>query len=345
MSNWEEWCIVEAENGEVFPKLQRLEIRDCDRLVGIELSHNFPSLTELIIDGHNVAVSSLPATPVLRELRLGGRYEKLKLQDPFLPQTLKIIAIGTPGVKPNSIVIQNNKNVEFPLPDSLRRSSIEKVRIWNSCGSLDCFPLDFFSNLRNLLISRCENLESLTVTESSDDIIPLSRLFILDCPNFISFPRNGRLHAPNLTHLKLEGCQKLKKLPEQMSNLLPSLNSLMISNCPEVESFPEGGLPFNLSLLKVGCEKLKAFPEVDLLPNLAKLIVWKCKRLKALPEQCEKALHVPWSLLMYRLCSLCINWGYQDLDADFTTELFWTWLPIFLGFMASEILQDGNKCK
>ncbi|XP_048318915.2 putative disease resistance RPP13-like protein 1 [Ziziphus jujuba] len=312
MSNWEEWCIVDAEDVEVFPRLQRLKIRDCDRLVRIELSHNFPSLTELIIDGDEVVVSSLPRTPVLRELKLGC-CEKLKLQDLVLPQTLKSIAIGKRYLRDdiNSIEIQNCEKVEFPLHHSLR-SSIEIVEIRNSCGSLECFPLDFFPNLRKLIIEGCKNLESLTITKSSDDMIPLSELRIYECPNFISFPCNGRLHAPNLTHLSIRGCQKLKKLPEQMSNLLPSLNSLEISNCPEVESFPEGGLPFNLAQLTVGgCEKLKALPEqmcnllpslnsleifdcpeveesfaeVDLPPNLTQLTVGGCKRLKALPEQ------------------------------------------------------------
>ncbi|KAH7515272.1 hypothetical protein FEM48_Zijuj10G0009200 [Ziziphus jujuba var. spinosa] len=292
------------------------EFHNRDFLVLLQICIGFRGLKvlqdELIIDGDEVVVSSLPRTPVLRELKLGC-CEKLKLQDLVLPQTLKSIAIGKRYLRDdiNSIEIQNCEKVEFPLHHSLR-SSIEMVEIRNSCGSLECFPLDFFPNLRKLIIEGCKNLESLTITKSSDDMIPLSELRIYECPNFISFPCNGRLHAPNLTHLSIRGCQKLKKLPEQMSNLLPSLNSLEISNCPEVESFPEGGLPFNLAQLTVGgCEKLKALPEqmcnllpslnsleifdcpeveesfaeVDLPPNLTQLTVGGCKRLKALPEQ------------------------------------------------------------
>ncbi|KAH7515276.1 hypothetical protein FEM48_Zijuj10G0009600 [Ziziphus jujuba var. spinosa] len=199
ISNWGEWCIDEVKDGEVFPKLQQLEIRDCDRL---ELSHNFPSLTELIIDGDEVVISSFPRTPILCELRLGGWCEKLKLQDLFLPQTLETIAIGirywVVEIGPNLIAIRNCEKVEFPLHHSLR-SSIETVEIMNSCGSLECFPLDFFFNLRELIIEGCKNLESLMLTKSLDDIIPLSP--------------NGRLHAPNMTHLTIGGCQKLKKLP------------------------------------------------------------------------------------------------------------------------------------
>ncbi|KAM3302863.1 hypothetical protein P3S67_013893 [Capsicum chacoense] len=37
-----------------------------------------------------------------------------------------------------------------------------------------------------------------------------------------------------------------------MQELLPSLKELRLWNCPEIESFPDGGLPFNLHLLVIG---------------------------------------------------------------------------------------------
>ncbi|XP_015894127.3 putative disease resistance RPP13-like protein 1 [Ziziphus jujuba] len=215
ISNWGEWCIDEVKDGEVFPKLQQLEIRDCDRL---ELSHNFPSLTELIIDGDEVVISSFPRTPILCELRLGGWCEKLKLQDLFLPQTLETIAIGirywVVEIGPNLIAIRNCEKVEFPLHHSLR-SSIETVEIMNSCGSLECFPLDFFFNLRELIIEGCKNLESLMLTKSLDDIIPLS-------PNggivWESFPEEGLLPS-TLTELYILGIGSLKRLGEGLQQL------------------------------------------------------------------------------------------------------------------------------
>lgn len=52
-------------------------------------------------------------------------------------------------------------------------------------------------------------------------------------------------------------CEKLKSLPEHMKELLPSLKELKMYDCPEIESFPEGGLPFNLEVLKIwNCKKL-----------------------------------------------------------------------------------------
>ncbi|KAH0646398.1 hypothetical protein KY290_025999 [Solanum tuberosum] len=60
-----------------------------------------------------------------------------------------------------------------------------------------------------------------------------------------------------MTSLSIGYCEKLKWLPDHMQELLPSLNGLHLSNCPEIESFPQGGLPFNLQQLEIiNCKKL-----------------------------------------------------------------------------------------
>jgi hypothetical protein len=79
---------------------------------------------------------------------------------------------------------------------------------------------------------------------------------IIDCPNFVGFLREG-LAAPNMTYLGLINCEKMKSLPGHMNTLLPKLKCLCIRNCPEIDSFPEGGLPLNLGgLVIMHCEKL-----------------------------------------------------------------------------------------
>ncbi|PRQ56748.1 putative P-loop containing nucleoside triphosphate hydrolase, leucine-rich repeat domain, L [Rosa chinensis] len=83
------------------------------------------------------------------------------------------------------------------------------------------------------------------------------------CPNIVTFPY-GKLHASNLTKMKISECKKFSSLPEQMHSLLPSLQSLLIFDCPELESFPEGGLPSKLESLGIfRCKKL-----------IAKLVAW-----------------------------------------------------------------------
>nr|POE76955.1 putative disease resistance rpp13-like protein 1 [Quercus suber] len=111
-------------------------------------------------------------------------------------------------------------------------------------GVCDSMSLEFFPKLKYIIIYDCENFEYLTSLE------------IKNCPNFISFPSGG-LHAPILTKMKVESCNKLQSLPEGMHTLLPSLVTLELLDCPELESFPEGGLPSNLVKLEISsCNKL-----------------------------------------------------------------------------------------
>ncbi|KAH7515344.1 hypothetical protein FEM48_Zijuj10G0016600 [Ziziphus jujuba var. spinosa] len=227
---------------------------------------------------------SLPRTPALRELKLGvcenPRLEELpqtlesihigvnngleslieainKGQTFFLKEVhiQKCCSAVTllPECLPTTLTeleIKNCEKLEFPMQCSLKLSSIRRVTVMDSCDSLRFFPLDFFPNLIDLSITNCENLESLGVSSNGDGdgdgmLTSLSSIYICGCPNFVSFPE-GRLHAPNLVVLEVYRCKKLKKLPEQMRNLHPSLHTLKISDCPELELFPEGGLPPNL---------------------------------------------------------------------------------------------------
>ncbi|XVE81349.1 hypothetical protein DITRI_Ditri15bG0056600 [Diplodiscus trichospermus] len=57
-----------------------------------------------------------------------------------------------------------------------------------------------------------------------------------------------------------------------MHSLLPSLEGLCIYNCPEIKSFPEGGLPAKLKFLRIdGCDEL-----------IARRIEWGLHRLPSL---------------------------------------------------------------
>ena len=70
-------------------------------------------------------------------------------------------------------------------------------------------------------------------------------------------------------------------------SLLPKLQYLAISNCPEIESFPEGGIPPNLSTVFIfNCEKLLsglAWPSMGMLTDLS---VWgPCDGIKSFPKE------------------------------------------------------------
>lgn len=75
-----------------------------------------------------------------------------------------------------------------------------------------------------------------------------------------------------------------------MHIFLTSLKYLRIEDCPEVESFPEGGLPSNLNLISIlSCDKLIAScKEWDLqqLPSVRKLsISGKSEDVRSFPEE------------------------------------------------------------
>nr|XP_048318460.1 putative disease resistance protein At3g14460 isoform X1 [Ziziphus jujuba var. spinosa]XP_048318461.1 putative disease resistance protein At3g14460 isoform X1 [Ziziphus jujuba var. spinosa] len=313
LAAWEEWCSVGVDDGEIFPKLQELEIVACDRLRSVDWPVNLPCLTKLQIicpsSGSEVLVSSLPRTPAIRHLDL-GKCEQLEVRG--LPQTVETISVGgcrgveslmkalresqtcslqslcindcslpisfPTGCLPATLTqlrINNCEKLEFPMHHDSLKTSLQGVSISKSCGgSLIFFPLDFFPSLNYLCFEECENLESLIVSDGlpyQHGLICLSSLRIERCFKFISFP-NGGLHAPNLTHLTVRDCEKLKELPEQMAKLLPSLEVLWIADCPEVESFPEGGLPSNLCHLWIkNCSKL-----------IAQRSKWNLQKLQAL---------------------------------------------------------------
>ncbi|XP_048318955.2 putative disease resistance protein At3g14460 [Ziziphus jujuba] len=342
MSAWKEWSSIGVEDGEVFTKLKKLHINQCKKLRFVDWPDSLPCLTELEIEdyGSELALeSSLPRTPALDKLRLGV-CEKLRLEE--LPQTVESIHIGgnngleslieafnkgqtsflkklhirncrlaitlIPECLPATLTeleIIDCKKLEFPMQCSLKNSSIRRVQIWRSCDSLRFFPLDFAPNLISLSIWNCENLESLGVSSDGDGMLTsLSEIYIGGCPNFVSFPKGG-LRAPNLTTLRVEDCKKLKKLPEQMRNLLPFLNILGINNCPKLESLPEGGLPSNLDTLEVwNCPKL-----------IAQRMKWNLHAHQALKKftiggECEGGgveLFPEEGLLPSTLSSLCIG--------------------------------------
>ncbi|TKY63579.1 putative disease resistance protein [Spatholobus suberectus] len=90
-----------------------------------------------------------------------------------------------------------------------------------------------------------------------------------------------------------------------MSTLLPKLEYLTISKCPEIESFPGGGMPPNLRTLWIfNCEKLlrgPAWPSMDMLTNLH---VWgPCDGIKSFPKE---GLLPPFltSLYLYKFLNL-----------------------------------------
>nr|KYP45704.1 Putative disease resistance RPP13-like protein 1 [Cajanus cajan] len=180
----------------------------------------------------------------------------------------------------------------FPFLEFLEINDMPCWEVWSS------FESDAFSSLRRLYIRHCPKLRG----DLPNYLPALESLWISNCEQLVStLPM-----APILQDLEIfEHCNKLKSLPTQMSALLPKLGYIEISNCPEIESFPEGGMPPNLSTIWISnCEKLVsglAWPSMDMLTDL--IIHGPCDGMKSFPKEGLLPLSLT-SLSLYRFSSL-----------------------------------------
>ncbi|KAK4285217.1 hypothetical protein QN277_001944 [Acacia crassicarpa] len=264
MVNWEEWDCTNALSA--FPSLKELRIRNCPKLKET-LPQQLPSLGDLVIQDCPQLVALIPWAPTIRTLTLTN-CEKVQLE--CAPASLKVLRFGGPCTNASMLEkiehsINNNcieeveiydcPNLKFPL--SQQHDSLCKIWIKRSCGSLRSFPLDLFPALDLLSLHGCDNLEMIDVSEGCNHVpTSLTSLAINQCPNFISFSEGefSSLRECYLAHLG-----NLKSLPEPMNTFVPSLHTLEIWNCPQLEPFPEGSLPSKLRRLSiVNCPKLFA---------------------------------------------------------------------------------------
>ncbi|XP_057499462.1 putative disease resistance RPP13-like protein 1 [Actinidia eriantha] len=272
MSEWVDWQIF--GNGE-FSQLHELWITKCPKLVG-SLPKNIPSWVRLEIRECSVLMASLPRSCAARKLVLAGcdgvglgwqgvsSLVKLHISDlqclSELPPELcaltnleeltiascpNLLSFSFDGIPPTlkKLSINHCEKLVVPLSAEMERcyTSLENLELIR-CDTLTRLPLYFFPKLGTLFISYCKNFETLSIVDGHG--------------RMVSFPKVG-LPAPNLRRFVLFRCLKFKVLPEQMQTLLPSLESLKLLDCPEIESFPIGGLPSNLRELQISnCKKL-----------------------------------------------------------------------------------------
>ncbi|XP_057741798.1 putative disease resistance protein At3g14460 [Arachis stenosperma] len=228
------------------------------------------------------AMMSMNHLSCLQEIHIIGYSSHVSFPGNCFPKSLQ------------KLIISYCEQLEFPQLQQQKYDLVE-LQIVDSCDSLTSLVLDVFSNLKNLQIKGCRNLESVSLSEAPH--AALQCLTIFGCHKLVSFAAEG-LAAPNLTHLSVTWCSRLQALPRDMNSLLPGLHSLEIYGCPNICRLPEGGLPPNLKSLDVAvCEQqmrnlswmsnldalthlriygfdgenVKSYPEVGSLPHLPSL--------------------------------------------------------------------------
>ncbi|KAL4393006.1 hypothetical protein AHAS_Ahas02G0008800 [Arachis hypogaea] len=265
MPCWEEWHVPHPE---AFPRLRRLEIRNCPMLTGDMLNdilwrrdcclrEDEEGRSDEMVGGGD-ALSIRPS-------------QSFNARSNCLPKSLQ------------KLKISRCPKFEF-LEQQQRKCDLVDLQIQYSCDSLSSLSLDVFPNLKNLEIEGCRNLESVSMSDAPH--AALQRLSIYDCPKLVSLAGEG-LAAPNLTYLNVSKCYWLEALPQDMNNLLPSLQFLDIYGCSKICSrLPEGGLPPNLKSLTVGgCEEhMRSLSWIGNLDALTHLTIHGCENIKSYPE-------------------------------------------------------------
>ncbi|PHU03925.1 hypothetical protein BC332_29176 [Capsicum chinense] len=183
----------------------------------------------------------------IEELNISGCNSLTSLPISTLPSTLKTIWIGR----------CRKLKLEMPVGEIISNMFLEEC---DSISSPELVP-----RAHNLDVTGCQNLTRFLIPNGTE------RLDIWGCENLEIV---SVACGTQMTSLDIYMCEKLKRLPERMQEFLPSLKLLLLQHCPEIESFPEGGLPFNLQLLHIdNCKKLV---------NGRK--EWRLKRLPSLRE-------------------------------------------------------------
>ncbi|RXH84901.1 hypothetical protein DVH24_041669 [Malus domestica] len=236
MPEWEDW-LPSPSGGQCsdFPCLQELTISICPRLRGY-LPNRLPCLETLWVSG-------------CEYLHLHDEWgsSSISLNMDYLQNSLEIDIDGCPGL--------------LPLIERVEKKFLSTLRISNF-DAIQCLPK--MKCLRSLIFSRCPTVSSLEFLshEMMAELTSLEELLIYDSFHSVrSFPLGV---FPKLSTLRIDGCENLESFSiEGVDQNLSHLNQLEIRNCPNLASFPDGGLPTpNLRQLVVGgCKNLKSFPE------------------------------------------------------------------------------------
>ncbi|XP_049387277.1 putative disease resistance RPP13-like protein 1 [Solanum stenotomum] len=240
MPEWKQWHVLGS--GE-FPILEKLKIKNCPELsleTPIQLSclKRFKvvgsSKVGVVFDDAQLFRSQLEGTKEIEELDIRDCNSLTSFPFSILPTTLK------------TLTISRCKKLKLEVP--VGEMFLEELKL-HKCDCIDDISPELLPRARTLNVFNCHNLTRFLIPTATES------LFIRNCENveILSVACGGT----QMTYLNILGCRKLKCLPERMQELLPSLKELKLINCPEIESFPEGGLPFNLQHLVISdCKKL-----------------------------------------------------------------------------------------
>ncbi|GLT96376.1 hypothetical protein SLE2022_140010 [Rubroshorea leprosula] len=192
---------------------------------------------------------------------------------PFNLKDLHLSYCGELESLPNVLMMKmdGSNNILF-TPENLT---------FSCCSSLKSFPKGKLpTTIKSLLISNCENLESLLDVDNSN----LEDLKLCELPSLNSF-QGGQL-PDSLKSFSVDNCKGLEPFLERMLQQCTRLEHMYISCCDKLKRLPIFDSLSNLVCLYIkNCEVLEALPELgSSIPNLESLTIAGCKSLKTLSD-------------------------------------------------------------
>ncbi|WMV55816.1 hypothetical protein MTR67_049201, partial [Solanum verrucosum] len=237
MPEWKQWHVLGS--GE-FPILENLLIKNCPEL-SLETPIQLSCLKWFevigcpkVFEDAQVFRSQLEGMKQIEVLCISDCNSVTSFPFSILPTTLKTIRIS------------RCKKLKLEVP--VGEMFLKYLRL-EECDCIDDISPELLPTTSEFSVYDCQNLTRFLIPTATDI------LTIKYCENLekLSVACGGT----QMTWLSINDCKKLKWLPERMQELLPSLKRLHLRDCPEIESFPEGGLPFNLKFLVINnCKKL-----------------------------------------------------------------------------------------
>uniref|UniRef100_A0A0R0KP70 Disease resistance RPP13-like protein 1 n=1 Tax=Glycine max TaxID=3847 RepID=A0A0R0KP70_SOYBN len=218
-----------------------------------DLPNHLPALETLMIRNCELLVSSLPRAPILKRLEIHKSNNVSLHVFPLLLESIEVE--GSPMVES---MIEAISSIE---PTCLQRLTLM------DCSSAISFPGGRLpASVKDLCINNLKNLEFPTQHKHE-----LLESLVLDnsCDSLTSLPL---VTFANLKSLKIDNCEHLESLLVSGAESFKSLCSLKIFRCPNFVSFWREGLPApNLTRIEVlNCDKLKSLPDKisSLLPKV-----------------------------------------------------------------------------
>ncbi|RXH93786.1 hypothetical protein DVH24_015853 [Malus domestica] len=346
MPEWEEWLSSPGSGQSCFPRLEVLILHNCPKLRGnlpdrlpclrelevVECGvlHERATRTRwipwsLIVNTESLrrslqrlAIIGCPGLSSLLETELLSSLRTLRIQNfsrtdclqPHFSGSLERLRLFE-CVETESLSLRLRRlDVQiFSRTDCLQphfSSCLQHLTLVN-CASLLSFPRNGLpTSLRYLRIENCRRLEFLS-HEMMAKLTSLRDLRLRDsCDSLRSFPLGV---FPKLSTLNIWGSKNLESLAigeGADDENLTHLDELFISTCPNLVSFPHGGLrtPKLARFTVQGCENLKLLPdrihtltalrdlriynlpnvesfaEGGLPPNLQSFVIYGCEKLK-----------------------------------------------------------------